>query len=665
MSSDGSSTRRGRQRQNRPEMEGLEGRALLSTTGDGSGVSASSVAATAVTTTAKNTPGALRRFDYSTAGGAKVDIQLFGVGSLIGTYVDPDGALNLRFSGTNAQTGIIGHVRGGSGHAAVRSIEHRFEPPQSLSGIGGTLLNLVKLKDFDLVQGGRINLTGGAHLLFLNSSAADTQISLRELPESQTTTGNSASASQNGVTYGFLLDLSGAQTLTSVGGQLVTGFSTLPSNSSALTSTSTNPPPGPPPAPPGVVVSINHVNGPARDSVSIGTPQIFAYDKTTDALLRYDTATGQPTLTIPHALNGNTAGEAGVALARVNGRLAVLVSDGSTIRAYDAINGDSVGSFALAPLKLAPYSLANPSRLGTFDTLTVVGDPTGGTNGLGKLQAINVNASLRTGQAVVLTDPATGNPIVPSYTSQRAFQFTGGFAGLPGSSTLYAVGAGHFDPYQPDQFQLGVAALSAGVPSTTSAGAGLKEASRTVLTGNAPPNSGNSGTNGTIVTNSLGVTLANGNLNNALGSVDQSLALITGQGLDPKTGAAASKVSLYSASSLSKQTDIYLDTTDNLTDLSGSFRPDLKGTALVDVQGNTQSFRSQDARGLVFNGEGRVNLVKIEAARDSTIIGFPFVHAQIPLRSNTVILSTTRAVGDRGGVIQVPGLSPTGPLSLP
>lgn len=651
--SDGSSARRVRQRQSRPEMEGLESRALLSTS------TSSGISASAVPTTPMNTPGALRRFDYTTRDGARVDVQLFGVGTLAGTFVDPEGALNLRFSGTNEQTGIIGHVRGGSGHAPLRGIQNRFVPPQSLSGIGSTLLNVVRLKDFDLVEGGRINLTGGVHVLILNSTARNTQISLREVPESliNTTGGNTSSVAQNGVTYGFLLDLSGARTLTSVGGQLISGFSTLPSNAVSLSGQ--NPPPGPPPAPPGVVVSINHVNGPSRDSIALGAPQIFAYDKTTDALVRYNTSTGQSTLTIPNALKGNTAGEAGVTLSRVNGRSAVLVSDGSTVYAYDALNGDPLGSFALAPLKLPPYHLANPNRLGSYDTFLVVGDPTGGTNGLGKLQAINLSASLQSGQAVVVTDPATGNPVTPAYTSQRAFQLTGGFAGLPGSNTLYAAGSGHFDPYQPDQFQLGIAALTSNVPGVSSSGAGLKESSRTVLIGNGLAN------NGTIVTDSHGASLSNGNLNNALGNIDESLALITGQGIDPKTGAAATKVSLYNASSLAKQSDIYLDTTDALTDLSNSFRPNLQGVALVDVQGNTQSFRANNAKGLVFDGEGRVNLVKIESVADSTIVGFPVTHVQIPLRSNTVVLSSPRSVGDRSGVIQVPTLTPTGPLSLP
>ena len=93
--------------------------------------------------------------------------------------------------------------------------------------------------------------------------------------------------------------------------------------------------------------------------------------------------------------------------------------------------------------------------------------------------------------------------------------------------------------------------------------------------------------------------------------------------------------------------------------------PDLAGTALVDIQGNTQSFRALNAQGLVLNGEGNVNLVKIKNTVDTTILGFPFGHAQIPHRQNVTIISSTRSVGDRNGVIALPNLQPTGPLSLP
>ncbi len=410
------------------------------------------------------------------------------------------------------------------------------------------------------------------------------------------------------------------------------------------------------------MISINHVLGPARADTSIGDPLIFAYDQTTGALVQYDTVTGQPTLTIPNALPVSPNTEAGVTLAKNGTQLVVLVSNGTTVYAYDATTGAAAGSFTLAPLMQAPFNIANPTRLGSYDSFTVVGDPTGGTTGLGTLQAINVSQSLLTGQAVALADPTTG--VVPSYTSQNGFQLTGGLASVPGSSTLFAAGAAHFNSFQPSQFQLGIAALGSGVPSSTSTGAALSELSRTALTGNAPVGSP-SGTPSTLTTTSTGANPSTGQLYDALGNVDLSLALVTGKGIDPNTNLPASILSLYSPTGFAKQGTLYLDTPDNLTDLSGSFRTGLAGAALVDVQGNTQSFRASDAKGLVLSDQGNINLVKINSAVDSTVIGFPITHVQMRLRLNVELLSGVRKIGERGNVNQVVGLTPTGPLSQP
>ena len=69
------------------------------------------------------------------------------------------GALDLVLSGTNEQTGVIAKVKGGSGVAMLQSIEYggAFRPlrPDSLSGVGGTLIDVVNLKNFDLVSGGQ------------------------------------------------------------------------------------------------------------------------------------------------------------------------------------------------------------------------------------------------------------------------------------------------------------------------------------------------------------------------------------------------------------------------------------------------------------------------------------------------------------------------------
>ncbi len=410
------------------------------------------------------------------------------------------------------------------------------------------------------------------------------------------------------------------------------------------------------------MISINHVLGPSVSNPTVGDAQIFAYDATVNALVRYDTVTGQPTLTIPNALPTGANTEAGVTLAQNGTELVVLVSNGATVYAYDADSGTTVGSFSLAPLTAAPYNLTNPTALGTYDAFTVVGDPTGGTNGLGELQAINVAQSLLTGQAVALADPTTG--VSASYMSGNAFQFTGGLASVPGSDTLFAAGAGHFDPYQPNQYQLGIASLTPGVPSATSSGAALSESAHSALAGNGPT-SNLTGTPGTLVTNATGVNPTTGQLYNGLGSVNLSLALITGKGTDPNTSQPANVVTLYSPSTLSKSGTIYLDTSDALTSLSGSFRPTLAGVALVDVQGNTQSFRAEDATGLVLSDQGNINLAKISSSVDSTIVGYPLTHVKMPYRENVSLISGVRKVGSRGNVTQIAGLTPTGPLSQP
>ncbi len=102
-----------------------------------------------------------------------------------------------------------------------------------------------------------------------------------------------------------------------------------------------------------------------------------------------------------------------------------------------------------------------------------------------------------------------------------------------------------------------------------------------------------------------------------------------------------------------------------LAGLSESFRPDLGGSALVDIQGNTQSFRAKSARGLILNDEGYINLAKIHNSSDTTIVALPFLHAQMPIRSNVTILSSSRGVNGRNGVTVNPNLSVVGPLSLP
>ena len=155
----------------------------------------------------------------------------------------------------------------------MRSIRNAALGLENFSGVGSTLLNLVNLKNFDLVNGGQINLTGGVHQLYLNSVGANTQIHLRELP-GQFTTGSSgsSSATDNGVNLQFVDDVAGARTLTSVAGRrMIVNFSALSTVPQTAATIGVNP--GPPPAPAGIVLSIGSVQGRPRASSSLRRPR--------------------------------------------------------------------------------------------------------------------------------------------------------------------------------------------------------------------------------------------------------------------------------------------------------------------------------------------------------------------------------------------------------
>ena len=51
-----------------------------------------------------------------------------------------------------------------------------------MSGVGGNPVASVKMQDFDLVAGGKINLTPGVTSLILDSIGPNTQVNLRTLP---------------------------------------------------------------------------------------------------------------------------------------------------------------------------------------------------------------------------------------------------------------------------------------------------------------------------------------------------------------------------------------------------------------------------------------------------------------------------------------------------
>lgn len=611
-------------RNTRPSLEGLEERRLMATT---TGTTATALVqnASRILNRQNGISLADRRLSYTTPQGTRVIVTLYGVGSLEGTTVDPDGALNLVFSRTGPQTQIIAKTSGGTHRAPLRSIRHKDLAFDDLSGIGSSLLNVVNFKNFDLVNNGRINLTGGVHSLFLNSVGRNTQINLREEPVEFLTGGTAPSTSSNGVTLGFITDVIGARTLTSVGGEFVADFNAIANNTPTGGSETIGVNPGPPPAPPGVVAVIKHIKGAPQSTSGLENPQIFGLDSTTQTLIRFDAATGAVLQTIP--LTGMGTANTGVALARNGGRLVALVGDGTNIRAFDAVTGDPVGQFTTA--NLGSLGLTTIDGIGSTDTRTVISDSTAGATGLAL--KIDVTASLATGHAV-----ATSQPFAP----QQQFELSGGLASVPATDTMYATGAAHFDTFQPNLVQYGVLGID-------TSGNRLDESSRTAL--KVRGNFVNAGPEGSVDSQPPQV----------LGSVDQSLALVTGV-VDGKN-----YVSLLSPQTLTPKGSVLLNNPNLLAGLSESFRPDLANSALIDVQGNVQSLRANDATGMVFNVAGFINLAKINRASNSVLIGQPFGHAEIPQRSNVDIISSPRPVDGRNGVRVVNNLQQIGPLTLP
>ena len=71
---------------------------------------------------------------------------------------------------------------GGIEDGPARERRRRGRRPDHFTGVGGNLINTVRLGDFDLVAGGAINLTGGVGKLYLRSVAENTQVHLRDIP---------------------------------------------------------------------------------------------------------------------------------------------------------------------------------------------------------------------------------------------------------------------------------------------------------------------------------------------------------------------------------------------------------------------------------------------------------------------------------------------------
>ncbi|WP_435008869.1 hypothetical protein P12x_000119 [Tundrisphaera lichenicola] len=663
----------------RPSIEGLEGRQLL----NGSRGHAAQVRANSVATVTKT------KIDYTTSDGAKVHIQLRGPGSLKGSTVTGD-VLNLVFAHTTTASDIIGNVKGGSGQASLGTLRNENVPIGSLTGLGGNLIDQVKLPKFNLISGGIINLLDGANELTLNSVAPNSQVRLRDTPLNTTSIAarlgdvnnnnnsfNSSLTSIASITTSNLA-LRGAGTLepviTGFGGPNVGAsngaFPSIPTIGngqnfpgtlgltqatvsagrslnyasdgskgvvlSGIAGTFMPGPnlieprdasiPGDPVPPPGVLVNIKNIKGgPTVNSQPLGNAQIFGYDSVANALIRFDAVTGAQLQSI--AVPASPNGQGGVTLAPINGHLLALVGLGQGVFAYDAVSGAPVGGFMTT--SLVGLGINSVTGLTYGNETTVIADANSGPNGT--LQTIDLAQSLATGQAV-----AVGSPFSPN----REFALSGGITSVPGYPSLYSQGGAYFDTFQPNQTQAGVLTLNA-------SGGAISEASRTALSsqGNFVPTN----PDGSII----------GDASRAVGSIDSFLAI------DKGVQGGQNVIGLVTPNGLSSVGTIYLANANPLAGLSQSFHPELVNSALIDVQGNVQSFTAKTATGMVLNVAGNLNIVSINQATDSTIIGLPFGHVDIGTRNNVAILSSDRIVSGRGGVTVIPSARQVGPLFLP
>jgi hypothetical protein len=623
-------------------------------------------------------------------------IHVIGVGNLSPTYADGSG-LHLVYVGTNAYSKIVGVVTGGGGRAPLASIQNsqllnnskqvNGGQALSLSGVGGNVLASVKLGDFDLIAGGTINLTPGVGSLILHSIGPSTQVNLRTLPPAPTpssttlatssvgvvttpsgsqgavlttpttTTSSTSSTLQagqtttittNGVSASYTSDGSKEQSLTNLSGVFTAG-------SNLIEPLATGQPPSIPPAPPGLILKVNRIDGSLSKPIDLLTdPEVFGYDPNSHQLLRFNldltTNMGAQDMSWPAPEVPNDPASVGLNLARDGNKLVVLVSSGKTVYAYNAS-----ATLGEQPL-LGSFTAGAPIvSIGSTDTLTVIGslhqttDQTIDDHQVVNLQMINLADSLQQRHPVVV---GSGQPFVPS----AGFMLLGGLTGLPGSSTVYSSVAAAFNSFQPLVNQLGVQAVGTG-SAVTKPGKGTTF-SNAFSTG-AHTAILDKGAFVGVDFNPAPPPITKNPTEEALGAVDQSLARLAGLSDDKKHNL----IDLYNPSTLALRGVISLTYGSQLNAISGAFRPDLTGSALVDIQGNVQSVRGGTANGLVLNDTGNLNLVKFIQVTNSTIIGQPLSHLQIKHRSDTKVVSSKRDVAGRNGVTVETSIQQIGPLS--
>lgn len=596
----------------RPVVEGLEERKLLNAriiAPNGEPINDQDLARAQVqkVNLANGSFPAQRRKVFPAPGGGQVVVTLYGQGTLEGSFQDPTGALNILYDNTNASTQIIARVIHGNGRAPLRLLRDADVAADSISGVGSNQLAAARLDGLDLVDGGRINLSGGVGFLRLNSVGADTVIDARSLPLTEEQINPSPASPQPVLQF---VDTGNGVELAGVGGLTAPG-------AIGVTTQEDNVPD------PGVSLVIRNVRGTPR-TIPLADPQVFGYDPVAQQLLRFDARTGGVLGMVPVSNNGAT--ETGVGLGRVLGRQVVLVGTGSLVRAFDVVTGEPRGSFTTDTIP----GFTAVTGIGQTDRGVGISDSTANL-----VQPINLNLSLATGQAV----PA-GAPVapVPPFTPTREFFLSGGATGVAGLSNGFLTGAAHFDTFTPDDLEFGVLTVNTSNDR-------IVETARTAVS-----------TPSSIVTN-----VPPDNTPIAFGSIDQGLALVTA--VDATAG--TNTVTLYDPRTLGSQGSVNLLWPNRLTGLSESFHPELQGAAVVNVGGILKRIQVRRATGMVVNTIGFLQEARFGTATDTALVAEPIGHVSIQRRRNVAIFSSADRGSPQGGVILVPGLRPVGPLTPP
>jgi hypothetical protein len=391
--------------------------------------------------------------------------------------------------------------------------------------------------------------------------------------------------------------------------------------------------------PPGVLITINHVNGNSTPgTLPLGDPMIYGTDATANTLIEFDATTGAVENTIKLPASPNSVG--GVSLARDGSELVVLVGVGQEVLAYDATSGAPVGYFTA--VSSSGVGFQHVSGIANAEGITVLEGPqklaANPSNPPIVIFAFNVAQSLAT-HALVLTGPSVA-PI-------NEFTLAGTLTGVPGTGNFFALGAGYLDTTVPNIKEAGI--LSFGPVVLSDGSIGFLENTTTDLTPTG-------GTYSQLPASPLnGITYSN---SIATGSLNSFLALDTG------TDNGVNDINLYAPNSLNYEGSFTLDDPNPLADLSQSFHPELSNTALIDVQGNVQVFNAKTATGMVLNVAGNFDQLNITSASNSNVIGLPFSHVNIKSRNNVSIVTNARLVGTRNGVTVNSSQTEVGPLFL-